>query len=260
MVLNLGDKKRNVNLDLRSVIHFKNEKEVEDFLIDKETFEFYFQNHKPGYGWIFGLKNAINIGLGMKINATDPRKQLRDYVKRTFKLRNKKIPSYSIEGFPIPNSKLQKTFSRDKAFLVGDAAGLVDPVSGEGVHYAIISAKIVADSIIKDYQNVLKTNLDDFYKKRIQHDLWADLFVSYRLNLFLERFFLNNMAFWFSILKRNPFIFNYGAEIAMKSNYYSVYKDVLKKLPTITLQTIYPRDKLPGFRYKNFNDYNFIVN
>lgn len=258
--LNLGDKKSSVNLALRSVIHFKNEQDVNDFLIDKETFEFYFTNHKPGYGWIFGLKDAINIGLGMKSNATDPRRQLKDYIKRCFKLRNIKVPPYTIEGFPIPNSKLPKTFSKDKAFLVGDAAGLVDPVSGEGVHYAIRSAKIVADTIIKDDQNVLKSNLDDFYKKRLQHDLWADLFVSYRLNLFLERFFLNNMAFWFSILKRNPFIFNYGAEIAMKSNYYSVYKDVLKKLPNITLQTIFPREKLPGYLFKNFTTDNLIIN
>ena len=256
-VLNLGDKKKHINLALRSVIQFEDEEELDEFLIDKETFEFYFNNHKPGYGWIFGLRNAINIGIGMKINANNPRKFLADYVKRCFKLRRKKVPSFTIEGFPIPNSKLPKTFSKDRAFLIGDAAGLVDPVSGEGVHYAIRSAKIVADTIVKDSIERFHTNLDDYYKKKIHQDIGSDLFVSYRLNLFLERFFLNNMHFWFSILKRNPFIFNYAAEIAMKSNYYTVYKNVLKKLPNITLNTIYPREILPGFLYKNFNDVNF---
>ena len=125
------------------------------------------------------------------------------------------------------------------------------------MHYAIRSAKIVADTIVKDSIERFHTNLDDYYKKKIHQDIGSDLFVSYRLNLFLERFFLNNMHFWFSILKRNPFIFNYAAEIAMKSNYYTVYKNVLKKLPNITLNTIYPREILPGFLYKNFNDVNF---
>ena len=258
-IANLEDKKKHINLALRSIIEFKDQAEVDEFLIDKETYEFYFHNNKPGYGWIFGLKTAINIGIGTKIHSPDPRKLLEQYIKRCFKLRGKKIPNYSIQGFPIPNSKLPNRFSKNGIFLVGDAAGLVDPVSGEGVHYAIRSAKIVADMIIKDYYDPFNDNLDIYYKKRIEKDIGSDLFVSYRLNLFLERFFLNNMHFWFSILKRNPFIFNYTAEIAKKSNYYNVYKDVLFKFPNITLQTIYPHNKSPDFLYKKFSERNLIL-
>ena len=148
----LDDKKSNVNLALRSVIHMK-ESEVEEFMIDPETYEFYFSNHNPGYGWNFALRVSINIWIGMKMNYSNPRKLLKDYVKRCFNLRGKRVPSFEIEGFPIPNSRFPKQFSKDGVFLVGDAAGLVDPVSGEGVHYAIRSCKIVADTIIKVFSD-----------------------------------------------------------------------------------------------------------
>ena len=189
----------------------------------------------------------------MKMNFSNPRKLLKDYVKRCFNLRGKQAPPFEIEGFPIPNARLPNKFSKDGVFLVGDAAGLVDPVSGEGVHYAIRSGKIVADTILKAFSGYSKSNIDLLYKRQIQHDIGNDLFVSYRLNFVLEKFFLNNMNFWFNLLKRNPFIFNYAGEIAMKSNYYAVYKKVLGKLPKITLQTIHPTEYLPGYMYnKNF--------
>ncbi len=66
------------------------------------------------------------------------------------------------------------------------------------------------------------------------------------------------MQVWFSVLRRNPFIFNYASEIAMKSNYYAVYKDVLSELPKITLNTTIPHISIPGFTYKNFNPNNYV--
>lgn len=252
---NLGEKKRPLNLGLRSIIELP-ESEVDNFLIDKETFEFYFQNHHPGYGWIFGLRNAINIGIGTKMTNPASKKIMKLFVKKAFKLRKMKVPSYKIEGFPIPNSKLPKQFSKNKVFLVGDAGGLVDPVSGEGVHYAVRSGKIVADTILKDSYQPMQENLDRYYAKNIKQDIGTDLFVSYRLNLFLERFFLHNMKFWFTMLRRNPFIFNYASQLAVKSNYYAVYKDVLNKLPTITLNTILPRVSIPGYTFKDYQASN----
>ena len=38
----------------------------------------------------------------------------------------------------------------ENLFLIGDAAGLIDPFTGEGIYYALLSAQIAADTILSD--------------------------------------------------------------------------------------------------------------
>ena len=53
-----------------------------------------------------------------------------------------------IKGAAIPNRPVEKTYA-DRILLCGDAGGLVNPVSGDGIDYAMSSGKIAASVIIE---------------------------------------------------------------------------------------------------------------
>ena len=61
------------------------------------------------------------------------------------------------------------------------------------------------------------------------------------------------MDIWFKLMKPNPFIFNYVPVIAINSGYYRIYKDILNKLPKLSLDTIKGSNRIEGFSYEKIN-------
>lgn len=104
---------------------------------------------------------------------------------------DKKIkPNYSV----IPIRDFNKPISRDNIILIGDAAGLADPFTGEGIYYALISAMIASKNIEK-YFRLKKFKLDENFDRDINLKLfdvlrWAGYF-RYVFNK------LPNISFWF---------------------------------------------------------------
>ena len=245
-LFNIGSKQNTKLVSVRSFINVQ-EDGIDRFTTDHECIDLYFYNHLKRYGWIFPLRKAINIGVYNIDTNTKNKYLLQKIALKNFKIPKESIRSSKIEGFPIPVTKLPKRFSKENVFLIGDAAGLVDPVSGEGIHYAIRSGKIVADTILKAYSSNLNDNLDYSYRYKIEKDIIPDLFISYKLKNFLELFFTGNQNLLFKIIKRNPFIFNYVQEIAIKSSYYDIYKYVLNNIFKITIDTIKGGSTIPRF-------------
>jgi len=67
---------------------------------------------------------------------------------------------------PIRVGGVEKSYSK-QLFLVGDSAGMVDPLTGEGIHTAMIAGKIVAgviDEMIKNHNYTIDAHL--VYEKR----------------------------------------------------------------------------------------------
>jgi geranylgeranyl reductase family protein len=105
-----------------------------------------------GYGWIFPKKEGINIGLGEFRSAIDTSKsksKLKDvYEKYITTLKENKIlpkdfPMHNLEGGTLPVFPLEKTYT-DRVLLCGDAAGFVNPITGEGIYYAMASGEMAA--------------------------------------------------------------------------------------------------------------------
>lgn len=242
----IGPKQNSKLISVRSFITLQND-ELQKYISDPECIDFYFKNYLKGYGWVFPLRDAINIGV-YSINSNPRTKHfLEELAFNSFHIPKKKIINSKIEGFPIPITDLPRRFSKDNVFLIGDAAGLVDPVSGEGIHYAIRSGKIVADTILKDYESILKGEIDHIYRSKIEKDIISDLIIAYKLKHFLELFFTGQVDVLFKIVKHNPFIFNYVQDIAIKSSYYNIFKDVLNNLPYIILDTIKGKKNIHRF-------------
>ena len=67
---------------------------------------------------------------------------------------------------------------------------------------------------------------------------------------------MHNMDIWFKLMKHDPFIFNYVPDIAINSSYYGIYKDMLKKLPKLSLDILKGKNTLKGFSYEKIKEKN----
>lgn len=141
-----------------------------------------FQGIK-GYGWVFPKKQHVNIGIvsydlylstNKKINGNTLFVDYLNYLQD-----NEIIPRIhnqtSITGGVLPIKPLPKTYS-DRILLVGDAAGLINPISGEGIHYAMVSGeiagRIASESIEK---NDFSSKFLSKYQKEWQKDFGKDI-------------------------------------------------------------------------------------
>lgn len=108
----------------------------------------------PGYFWIFPLANGeANVGVGMltasiskhKINLKERMLELiatHPEFKRRFA---QATPISKIQGYGLPLGSKRRVLSGNHYMLVGDAASLIDPLTGEGIGHAIYSGLIAAD-------------------------------------------------------------------------------------------------------------------
>ncbi|HYO84563.1 MAG TPA: NAD(P)/FAD-dependent oxidoreductase, partial [Bryobacteraceae bacterium] len=104
-----------------------------------------------GYIWIFPRHDHLSVGIaGKGVAAGTLRKMLHGYMAE------KGLPTSreTFFGHVIP-SLMQVSWNRNRVagdgwLAVGDAAGLVDPVTGEGLYYALRSAEMAAALVIAD--------------------------------------------------------------------------------------------------------------
>ena len=88
---------------------------------------------------------------------------------------------------------------------VGDAAGLVDPITGEGLYYAIRSADLAVQTLLADAGD--PAGQTDAYRHLLQRDFAADLEFGSRLakRVFLGRFLLGSVpARMVQFTRRSP--------------------------------------------------------
>ena len=99
-----------------------------------------------GYGWLFPKGDHANVGVWGSAS-TGPR--LRDYLKRFCE--RHEVPFERVEnirGHRLPLRRPGSPAASGRILLVGDAAGLVDPLSGDGMYEAFLSSRLAADSIL----------------------------------------------------------------------------------------------------------------
>lgn len=110
----------------------------------------------PGYGWLFPLGDGtINVGLGMLNSSPDFRSV--DYKKTLHQWVGSVGQRWGIDPdaalTDAKSAALPMAFNRtphfkDGVMLVGDAAGMVNTFNGEGIDYAMESARIAADIVV----------------------------------------------------------------------------------------------------------------
>lgn len=99
-----------------------------------------------GYAWQFCANNSIRVGLGIPISVGN--------IKRCFDKFMKDHPEFNGKvigegGGLIPTAQFVKNPVKGNVLLTGDASLLCDPMTGGGIHGAIISGREVAMAIVE---------------------------------------------------------------------------------------------------------------
>ena len=115
-----------------------------------------------GYGWVFPKGDHANLGVG-GWGTEGPR--LRAHLERLAAAHAVPIDALShVKGHRLPMRPLGSSPAAGRVLLVGDAAGLVDPLSGDGMYEAFVSAQLAAEAIVAgrldDYAARLAERLD----------------------------------------------------------------------------------------------------
>lgn len=99
-----------------------------------------------GYGWVFPKGDHVNVGVGGWKHAAGPR--LRAALKHLCRLYDLDPESVeALRGHTLPMAAPGMTIAALGSAVIGDAAGLVDPLSGEGIYAALASGTAVAPAV-----------------------------------------------------------------------------------------------------------------
>jgi geranylgeranyl reductase family protein len=98
-----------------------------------------------GYGWIFPKRDHLNVGVYSPFGGHALRAHLDRFMSLYRSMRNPISTRYL--GFVIPVDNAAKRFQHGRVWLIGDAAGLVECVFGEGIYFALKSAVLAARAI-----------------------------------------------------------------------------------------------------------------
>lgn len=96
-----------------------------------------------GYGWVFPKGRHLNIGVGgWKYAGFTLRPKLAELCRR---YGFDPAALEDVRGHHLPVRSPGTPIARGPVALAGDAAGLVDPLSGEGIHMAFSSGRLAAE-------------------------------------------------------------------------------------------------------------------
>ena len=137
-----------------------------------------------GYGWVFPKGDHVNVGVGgWEREGPTLRTRLAELC------REHGIPDdavSAIRGHRLPLRKPGATAARGRALLVGDAAGLVDPLSGDGMYEAFVSARLASAAIV----DVLEGRAEslDAYSVTLARELGQLASASWGAKIALDRY------------------------------------------------------------------------
>ena len=129
--------------------------------VAEEIPELFFCKDLEGYGWVVRKGNYLNIGLGREDSnkLSEHVAEFSQYLKK-----QGKIPADTPDKFPGHAYLLYphaiRELIQDGVLLIGDAAGLAYPQSGEGIRPAVESAMMAAQ--------VIRDSAGDYSQQRLQ--------------------------------------------------------------------------------------------
>lgn len=136
----------------------------------------------PGYCWLFPLGGgAANVGLGVLRNTLPASgEHLRTQLERMIatddalsqRLGNAR-PLANVVGWPLTTYG-EGPLVGDRTLLVGDAGGLINPLNGEGIQYALLSGIWAAETVLGCATRDFSQTALQPYAQRIQEELGRD--------------------------------------------------------------------------------------
>jgi len=185
-----------------------------------------------GYGWSFPKRGSTTVGLGgLHVPNPDMKAHLAAYLDQLNTGQDAKV-----KGHFLPFGEAKSHPGRANILLAGDAAGFVDPITGEGIGHAIHSGELAAlsaaraiqknmpDQAFKDYRHATRP-----IRHAVRHArLLRPLIFTPRLQPFFARTFRTSRS-----LKRE-----YMHLLSGEAEYPELLFRVLARLPAASLRNI----------------------
>lgn len=161
--------------------YFENVEGLEDTIV-----LFFDGVELPGYGWVFPTSpTTANIGCGVFFDSPTPQPSLlkhlileHPYLRRLLKHARQVAP---IKGYALRTDFSPSHSGNEHILVVGEAVGLVNPITGEGIDYALESAQLAAEAILSGWRGERGTS-----RSSIQNSYRAALAKKYRYQLMLN--------------------------------------------------------------------------
>ena len=141
---------------------------------DREHLDIQFLDGLEGYIWVFPRCGHLSVGICGK---GETAQQLRARLERYMAEHELPLEGSTFYAHIIPSlesAAWRKNRVAGQGWMaVGDAGGLVDPITGEGIYYALRSSDLAAQVLLDEKVTALAKH--EAYRQRIQDDFMADL-------------------------------------------------------------------------------------
>jgi flavin-dependent dehydrogenase len=146
-----------------------------------------------GYIWVFPRADHVSAGIAAKMGEITTA-ELRRILERWLKENGFSLESATFYAHILPSFR-SETFDSVEVCgegwaMIGDSAGLVDPITGEGLYYALRSAELFADALL--------AGQPDEYRARLKEEVLSELKLAARVS---QRFY-TGQVFGDTILER----------------------------------------------------------
>jgi flavin-dependent dehydrogenase len=216
---------------------------------NQEHVDLQFFPNFEGYIWIFPRSGHLSAGIAGK---GKPAVELRAMLERYLSDRGISLKGATFYGHVIPSLEKPRWVSNRVAgegwMGVGDAAGLVDPVTGEGLYYAMRSADLAAEVLLDGPDHAAEQ-----YRSVLWREFVADLEIGARLakRLFGGRFLYSDVtARMIQFMRRSPTFCHIMQDLFAGTQNYIDLKERLKASLNGTLREVvmsfYFRQVVPG--------------
>lgn len=182
---------------------------------------FFHKDFLPSYLWVFPLPgNRANVGFGMLSSEivkrkVDLKKAFYDFIAQTpelaIRMQHAKQES-PLEGFGLPLGARRLPISGNRFLLTGDAASLIDPISGDGIGNAMMSGEMAARQIMQCFS---KNDFSAGFMRQYDDGLYKAIGGELKMRFGIQQ-----------MLAKMPFII----DTAFKAGQNEMLKKMIKKL------------------------------
>lgn len=143
-----------------NIVGIESEIEVPDSILQawRSRVLLEFGHIKAGYAWVFPKIDHLSVGIGCMERYTKNIKSVyKDFIES---LNLNRYTVTKLKGSVIPIYGKKNIYNSNRVLLLGDAAGLADPLTGEGIYNAIRSAGLAGTVIRESLRS--DSNLDNY--------------------------------------------------------------------------------------------------